>query len=203
MKYAFIGVCTLFCMMTLLWAQPAKIQPTAAADPAAAKAAVVEDRGVEKVLAGVIVSVDPAKKSITIKVKSGDYPVSITPATTITAKNTALTAADLKPGDYVSVNYRRFNNGDRKAERIENRTYIAKPALQEQKAQKAEIKTQPNTPPQTEVKTITPAQQKNAQQTEVKVQPVTQPNAVQPVETKTQPAAQQKPAENKATEAAK
>ena len=103
--------------------------PTKAAVPAKATAKEAkkpQDQGVAKILGGRIVAIDNAKKTITVKVKSGEYPVAIDQKTVLTGKGNAISMADLKKGDYVTVNYLRFRDGSRTAETVNNKSFVVK-----------------------------------------------------------------------------
>jgi hypothetical protein len=114
--------------------QPAP-QATAPAAPAPVKEkTAVTERGVAKVMAGPITGINSEKKTISIKVKSGTYTVSIDEKTVLLAGDKQIAIADLKQGDRVHVEYQKLSNGQRKAVHVT--APAAKPAL-EAKAQPA------------------------------------------------------------------
>jgi hypothetical protein len=118
-------VLALCSIVSFTFAQPgqAKNQPapqaaaTAAPAPVKEKPAVTE-RGVAKVMAGPITGIDSEKKTISIKVKSGTYAVSIDEKTVVLAGDKQIAIADLKQGDRVHVEYQKLSNGQRKAVHI-------------------------------------------------------------------------------------
>jgi hypothetical protein len=135
---------------------PAPPQPAAPAKPAQAK---VAEQGVVKVLAGSIANINQEKKSITIRMKSVEYPVSIDETSVLQAGDKQISIADLKQGDRVRVEYRKFSNGGRKAINVKDFTVKNKPAAQAQpapKPQEAAPKAEPAaaaaTPAKAEVK---------------------------------------------------
>jgi Domain of unknown function (DUF5666) len=105
---------------------PLPKQSTAPVEPAPVKVKAIE-HGVEKVLAGVIANVNKEKKTISIKVKSGDYTVSFDEKTILRAGEKQITFDDLKQGDWVHMDYSRFADGERKAVRVDDKTLRTKP----------------------------------------------------------------------------
>jgi hypothetical protein len=112
---------------------PAPPQPAAPAKPAQTKAT---EQGIVKVLAGSIANINQENKSITIRMKSVEYPVSIDETTILKAGDKQMTIADFKQGDRVRVEYRKFSNGGRKAINVKDFTVKNKPAAQAQPAPK-------------------------------------------------------------------
>jgi hypothetical protein len=166
--------------------KPAAAKISAPVKTVAKKEPKAEDKGVAKFMGGTIVGVDAAKKTITVRLKSNNYPVSIVPKTELVAKHNKISFADLKKGDYVTINYLKFKNGERKAEKINNKTFAVK-------LSKMESKTEPK---------AKPAQAKRAK-AQVKAQPApTQKKAVQAnpkPEAKTIQKEEAKPEEKKET----
>ena len=147
--------------------------------PVAKKEVKVEDKGVAKLMGGTIVAVDAAKKTITVRLKSNNYPVSIMPQTELLAKDNKISFADLKKGDRVTVNYLKFKNGERKAEKVNNKTFAAKLA-------KIKSKPEPQAKPaQTkEAKAQTKAQPAQAQKKAVQANPKPKAKTIQKEEAK-------------------
>ncbi len=144
--------------------QPAKTEAKAKAQPVKkqtqAKVQKPVDKGVEKILGGTITTVDAAKKTVTVKVKSGEYPVSVETSTALVAGTDKISFAELKAGNYVTVKYLRFTNGSRKAVHVNNKTFMAaqaaKKAQEEKKAAALAAQKQKQTP----VKKATPVAKK-------------------------------------------
>lgn len=166
LTYAIIFLCS-----TTLLAEPA----TTVNNQSATKKTVTKqpaktvkktaDAGVMKILCGILTSVNVQKNIITIKVKSGNYPVNITKQSILSAGNKKITIADLKIGDYVSVNYLRFANSSRNAIDLKKRIVEKKIVKQQPKPTKTtKAKTTKVTPVkstqkpsvQTQKKTIKP-----------------------------------------------
>lgn len=144
----------LLCAALIIVAQTENSQKPATAKTAEKKETKVEDKGVPKIMGGMIVAVDATKNLITVRVKSKDYTVSITPQTALVAKDNKISFPDLKKGDYVTLNYLKFKNGKRKAENINNKTFAeklakmqSKPEPQAKPSQKKEVTAQPKTEP--------------------------------------------------------
>lgn len=143
--------------------KPVVTKESAPAKTVVKKEAKAEDKGVPKLMGGTIVAVDGSKKTITIRFKSKDYFFSVAPQTALIAKENKISFPDLKKGDYVTVNYLKFKNGERKAEKVNNKTFAAKlakmkskPEPQAKQEQVKEVKAQPKTQP-------APAQKKAVQ----------------------------------------
>ncbi len=133
--------------------QPAKKQVQDKTPPVKQQTQVKQkpvDKGVEKILGGHLTAVDAAKNTITVHVKSGDYPVSVDAATVLVAGNDKISFADLKTGNRVTVKYLRFRNGGRKALHVNNVTFqtarAAKSAEEKKKAAALAAKKQKQTP---------------------------------------------------------
>ena len=165
MKRMSTVVLVLFSVVAITASQTENSQKPLTAKTAEKKETKVEDKGVPKIMGGTIVAVDAAKNLITIRVKSKDYTVSITPQTTLVANDNKISFPDLKKGDYVNLNYLRFKNGERKAEKINNKTFAvklekiqskrSKPEPVAEPSQEKKIKPQPKTEPaqEKEIKT--------------------------------------------------
>ena len=143
------------------------------------KEAKIEDKGVPKLMGATITAVDAVKKTITVRFKSNDYSFSITPRTALFAKDNKISFPDLKKGDRVTVNYLKFKNGERKAEKINNKTFAAKLA-------KIKSKPEPQAKPaQTkEAKAQTKAQPAPAQKKAVQANPEPKTKTIQKEEAK-------------------
>jgi len=75
-------------------------------------------KSVEKVLAGVIVKINQEKKTISVKVKSGDYSISIDEKTVLRSRENQISFADLKKGDQVHIDYEKLSTGERMAVKV-------------------------------------------------------------------------------------
>ncbi len=135
---------------------PQASQKTALAAPAPVKAKKkTVQEGVAKVLAGEVTTVNPDKKTISIKVKSGNYPVSVEENTTLSAGGKQITFEEIKQGDRVHVDYQKYSNGERKATNINDMTAATKPAPKAKTASKQKAsasKTKPAVPAKTVTK---------------------------------------------------
>jgi FlaG/FlaF family flagellin (archaellin) len=124
-----LAICSIV-SFTFAQSEPAKSPPSkqtsAPVEPAPVKAKAIE-QGVEKVLAGVIANVNKEKKTVSIKVKSGDYAVSFDEKTILRAGEKQITFADLKPGDWVHIDYLKISDGERKAVKVDDKTLKTKP----------------------------------------------------------------------------
>jgi pyruvate dehydrogenase E2 component (dihydrolipoamide acetyltransferase) len=141
----FTIVLVLCCIVSFTFAQPgqAKNQPAPQAAAPAASAPVKEkpaiaERGVAKVMAGPITGIDSEKKTISIKVKSGTYAVSIDEKTVVLAGDKQIAVADLKQGDRVHVEYQKLSNGQRKAVHINAPAAQSAPVVKSQPAPRQE-----------------------------------------------------------------
>lgn len=177
MKHISTLVIALLCVIAIIVAQTENSQKPATAKTAEKKEATVEDKGVPKIMGGMIVAVDATKNLITVRVKSNNYTLSITPQTDLVAKDNKISFPDLKKGDYVTCNYLKFKNGKRKAEKINNKTLAVKLAKIQSKSepqakpsQKKEVTDQPKTEP--------------AQKKEIKAGPKPEPEPAQKEKTK-------------------
>lgn len=81
-----------------------------------------EKRGVLKILGGRLTAVDNVKKTLTVHVKSNNYPVSVDSETTLTAGQKAINFIDFKVHDRVTLHYWKFSDGSRLANDINNNT---------------------------------------------------------------------------------
>lgn len=167
MKHRNTLAIALLCVVAIIVAQTEDSQKPATAKTAEKKEVKVEDKGVPKIMGGMIVAVDATKNLITVRVKSKDYTVSITPQTALVAKDNKISFPDLKKGDYVTLNYLKFKNGERKAEKINNKSLAvklakiqSKPEPQVKPSQEKKVKVQQ---PKTE-----PAQKEEAKPAEKK-----------------------------------
>ncbi len=106
-------------------------KPAAAAkENSPARPAKVE-KGAAKILAGEIVKIDSEKKTVTVRIKSGKYVVSVGDSTAISAGGTSMPFSDLKQGDRVHVDYLRFSKGERTATSIRDETFKTKSQVSE------------------------------------------------------------------------
>ena len=182
MKHISTLIFALFCAAAIIVAQPAKSKKktTAKTTPPAKtevqKATKAEDKGVAKVMGGTIVAIDATKNSITVSVKSKDYTVLIVSQTALVAMDNKISFVDLIKGDYVTINYLKFQNGERQAEKINNKTFAAK---------LEKFKSKPET------------QAVTSQQKETKTQPKTQKEPAKKKEIKAEPKSESKPAQKK------
>ena len=81
-----------------------------------------EKMGVLKILGGRLTAVDNVKKTLTVHVKSNNYPVSVDSETTLTADQKAINFIDFKVHDRVTLHYWKFSDGSRLANDINNNT---------------------------------------------------------------------------------
>lgn len=183
MKFLNALACVLLFCATIFAQTKEEKKTTPAKEPAPAKTEVkkslkAEDKGVSKIMGGTIVAIDNAKNIITVRLKSGDYPVTIGQKTDITGKGNKISMADLNKGDYVTINYLRFKNGERIAERVNNKSFVVKSAKAPKKA-----KTQTKTKQEVQEKAVVGTQEKP---TEKKVEAASKPKAKpeQPKESK-------------------
>ena len=159
----------------------AEVQKPAPAKTSVKKEAKAEEKGVPKLMGATIVAVDGAKKIITVRFKSNNFSFSVTPQTALVAKDNKISFPDLKKGDRVTVNYLKFKNGERKAEKINNKTFAAKlakikskPEPQAKPAQAKKVKNQPKT------------QQAPAQKKAVQAKPAPEAKTIQKEEAKSE-----------------
>lgn len=156
------GIVLVLCMfVSFTYAQADKTKSQPAPQPAAPAPAPVKEKaavqGSTKVLAGSITSIDPEKKIVSVKVKSGTYPVSVEEKTTILAGGQPATFADIKKGDKVHIEYQKASNGQRVAVRVNAPAPRPAARTAAQAAPKeptaAAPKTQPATPAKPDAKT--------------------------------------------------
>ena len=84
-----------------------------------AKSVQSPDKGVEKVIAGPVVSVNSDKKEVTITRSGKQYTVLLDGSTKVLSGNQPTTLDMIKTGEVVTINYLRFADGSRIALNIE------------------------------------------------------------------------------------
>jgi hypothetical protein len=113
---------------------------TTAANKNQTKSAKSAEKGVEKMIAGMVASVNIEKNEITVQMNSGSYPILIDGSTRIIEGNNQITMDKIKAGDRVSINYLRFSDGSRIALNIDAKSYTGSMADKSSKKMKAESK---------------------------------------------------------------
>ena len=78
--------------------------------------------GVRKMMVGTLTTVDSKKGTITVCLRGNDYTIGITVETKIFANERTISLKDFKKGDIVAVKYFKYQNGNRCAIHINNRT---------------------------------------------------------------------------------
>ena len=86
MKRINIVACALLCIVSIVVSQTEKGQKSATVKTTEKKEIKAEDKGVPKLMGGMLVAVDATQSLITIRVKSNNYNVAITPQTALVAK---------------------------------------------------------------------------------------------------------------------
>lgn len=142
-------------------------------------------KGLEKIIAGPVASINVGKKEITVERNGKLYPISIDGSTLIVGKNNPIALEKIKAGDLVSISYHKASDGRRIALNINNKSFSA-PVTQKSSLQsKAEPKAESAVTPKVEVKAEPKKEPVAAPKAEVKVDSKKEPAAV----TKTEPAA--------------
>ena len=131
--------------ISLLFAQPQQAKSLAAAQPAAKVAPVTA----QKLMEGMLVSVDASKQTFVIKLRGTDYAFIANKNTDVTAPNNSKNFADLVPGRGARATYIRDNSSNRVALTISQDIAVtpakAKPVSKPASAQavKAKVKQAP------------------------------------------------------------
>jgi hypothetical protein len=150
-------------VVSFTFAQQDQTKTQTVPQPAAAPAAVapVKEKaspslhGPAKILAGSIVSINLEKRVVSVKVKSGTYPISIDEKTVVLAGGQPAAFADLKKGDEMHVEYQKVSKGQRVAVRVTIPALKTAPKAAAQAAPKKEAvapKAAPATPANPEAK---------------------------------------------------
>lgn len=149
------------------------------------------EKGVEKMIAGPVVSVNIDKKEIAVGRNGKQYQILTDGSTRIMSGKEPLTLDKIKAGDAVIISYLRFSDGSRIALTIKDKSIS--PVASNKSAGKTEIKAEPkkeaSAAPKTEAKAEPKTGETAAQKTETKAEPKKETSAAPKAEAKAEPKA--------------
>lgn len=165
--------------------------------------AKLEVKGMEKIIAGPVASINVGKNQITVERNGKLYPISIDGSTQIVGKNNPIALEKIKAGDLVSISYHKASDGRRIALNINNRSFSA-PVTPKQSPQtkaepkkepaatKAEAKAEATVTPKVEVKAEPKKEPVAAAKAEIKADSKKEPAAMTKIEPSSAPKAEVK-----------